>query len=138
MFWRCGKESNLRLLSCGQAPEPLGHRIKSEILLALFDVWTVVEFVYLVSMPRNAETRERTMEPRMAVIKESMSKPGVMAAAAISRTMLRMRAKSPRERIVMGRVMSWRMGLIKVLMIPMTTAAIMAAWRLTTVKPGIR
>jgi len=89
-------------------------------------------------MDRKEEIRDRTTELRRAVRKPSMANPGVKWAANMRRSTFKIRAKRPKVMKVMGRVMSFKKGLMKVLITPMTMAAMMAVVKLSMIKPGIR
>lgn len=89
-------------------------------------------------MWRNQETRERTIEAIMAVVKLAISKPGTNLEVNQRRATLIKNAVMPKVTIEIGRAISWSIGLIKVLTTPMTTAATIAAEISDKINPGTR
>lgn len=74
----------------------------------------------------------------MAVVKLDISKPGTRMLANQRRMTLMKKAAIPKVRMEIGRAMSCKIGFIKVLTTPITTAAITAAQRLVKIKPGTK
>ena len=74
----------------------------------------------------------------MAVVKLDISKPGTKILVNQRRMTLMKKAAIPKVRIETGRAMSCKIGRIKVLTTPITTAAITAAQRLVKTKPGTK
>jgi len=90
------------------------------------------------SLWRNQETKVSTIEAMIAVVKEVISKPVTNLLVSHKRATLIKKAVIPKVRIDNGRAISWRIGLIKVLTIPITIAATTATQRLANLKPGTR
>lgn len=67
----------------------------------------------------------------------TMPKPGTIQAASKKSAPFRNKEKSPRVRILRGKEMSCKIGLRKVLMMAMTSAATKAETRLAMLMPGI-
>jgi hypothetical protein len=86
----------------------------------------------------NQVTKERRIEAKKAVQKLAISNPGIIFDVPQRRRTLIRSAVIPRVKIEMGRVMSWRTGLIKVFTIPMAIAAMIAVQILARWNPGTR
>ena len=78
------------------------------------------------------------MEATIAVVNESIEKPGTTLLDIQRRKTFIKKAASPKVRTVKGRAISWRMGRIKVLTIPITTAVTIAAEIPDIRKPGTK
>ena len=74
----------------------------------------------------------------MAVVKDDISNPGTNLAVPQRRATLIKKATMPKVKTEIGRATSCRMGLIKVLTTPITTAVTTAAHILASTKPGTR
>ncbi len=81
-------------------------------------------------------TKVRTIEPIKAGPNPTMLKPGVSTPASQMVIALTTKRNSPRVTIVSGSVKSTKIGLTMALTSPKTTAAIKAATKLLTTKPG--
>jgi len=79
----------------------------------------------------------RTTEPRIAAIQLLTLNPGTMAAHILMTIPFTTKVKSPKVRILIGRVKNMRMGQIKAFATPTTMAAISAEIRPLTSKPGM-
>ena len=78
------------------------------------------------------------MEAIMAVVKETISKPGTYLEVSQSSATFIKNAVLPKVTIEIGRAISWSMGLIKVFTTPITTAATIAAEISDKINPGTK
>lgn len=82
------------------------------------------------------EINQRKNAPIIAGINPRTSKPGTIKAVALIKKALITKVKSPKVRILIGKVKITITGLMKALMIPKTSATIKAVKKELTLKPG--
>ena len=87
-------------------------------------------------MDKAVETIDKTIDPKMAAVQPSTINPGTTAAAINNITALITKAKRPKVIMVIGRVISSKIGLIKVLTKPKTIPAKIAVVKSATFTPG--
>ncbi len=87
-------------------------------------------------MLKNELTRETTIPNSKAAKNVATANPGTICPTNIMIATLITNAKSPKDKIVIGKVKIKRSGLINVLIVPKTTATINAVCQLATCIPG--
>ena len=87
-------------------------------------------------MCRNQEVKDSTIEAKSAVLKSAIENPGtIFELPQRSKTLIK-NAVIPKVRSEMGRAISCKIGLMKVLTIPITTAATTAVQKEARENPG--
>jgi len=87
---------------------------------------------------RNQETKERTSDATIAVVKLAISNPETNFETPQSRKTFIKKANIPNVMIVMGSAITCKIGRISVLTTPITMAATIAAWYPESTNPGTR
>ena len=82
------------------------------------------------------EINQSTKAPIQAGIKPTTSKPGTIKAVILIKKALITNVKSPKVRILIGKVKITITGFMKALMIPKTSATIKAVTKELTLNPG--
>lgn len=91
---------------------------------------------FLNTEDRIVETTVNTIAPKIAETHPSSLNPGTTADTINKTTAFTTKANSPKVTIVSGIVRKLKIGLIKVLTIPKTTAAKRAVVKVSTLNPG--
>lgn len=90
----------------------------------------------LTRVDKTVDAIERTMAPKIAGSQPSTINPGTNKVVILKTMALTMKMNNPKVIIVSGSVSKTRTGLIKVLIIPKTTAARSAEVKVSTLIPG--
>jgi len=96
-----------------------------------------IDYSLLCKKLKKAFIKDKTMANQKAVQKPATEKPGTMWAARRINSAFMTSEKIPSVKMVSGNVMSLTTGLIKIFMMPSTTAK-MTALKSVTVAPGTK
>ena len=90
----------------------------------------------MTKVERIVEAIDKTIAPKIAGSQPSTINPGTNKIVILKTMALTIKMNNPRVMIVRGRVSKTRTGLMKVFMMPNTTAAKSAETKVSTLIPG--